>query len=380
MKFQEIVEAKKKFAEMQTTDYVDTDELAKLITQNGGTDNTLGKLGGIMKLYQQRAKDLFYMIEEEKGGYTVNGKPFPDFVSANEYRKYQGLGDGTVKSVWDWRSDPAAYTRHPLVVKTQNSTKDAIQMVLDQANVHIHIIHFDQDKEMRPQFRLNLNTNEGTRCWKGYKKKGMKTMFGKRVPNCVKEVNTGNPHKGKYVIKTDELGRKDSNIVVMPDEKAAKDMASNLSKKKPDVNYWVELVEDPNYKTKAAMEKFVKSGGKIGDVNDWDDPTSEGKFNQMDAEREFQDMFGKKSDKEAEREFNNTFGGMPHPHAKPYQFVNPYDGKVTGQGPLAGMNIANNNMPSKPEEWRRHGFQKASNGSYFINAQVLKSLVDSNFA
>lgn len=28
---------------------------------------------------------------------------------------------------------------------------------------------------------------EGTRCWKGYKKKGMKTMFGKRVPNCVKK-------------------------------------------------------------------------------------------------------------------------------------------------------------------------------------------------
>ena len=23
-------------------------------------------------------------------------------------------------------------------------------------------------------------------CWKGYKKKGMKTMFGKRYPNCVK--------------------------------------------------------------------------------------------------------------------------------------------------------------------------------------------------
>lgn len=30
---------------------------------------------------------------------------------------------------------------------------------------------------------------EGTRCWKGYKKKGMKTLFGKRVPNCVKESN-----------------------------------------------------------------------------------------------------------------------------------------------------------------------------------------------
>ena len=31
---------------------------------------------------------------------------------------------------------------------------------------------------------------EGTRCWKGYEKKGMKTMFGKRVPNCVKKENT----------------------------------------------------------------------------------------------------------------------------------------------------------------------------------------------
>jgi hypothetical protein len=35
---------------------------------------------------------------------------------------------------------------------------------------------------------------EGTRCWKGYKKKGMKTMFGKRVPNCVKNEDVD----GKY--------------------------------------------------------------------------------------------------------------------------------------------------------------------------------------
>ena len=26
-------------------------------------------------------------------------------------------------------------------------------------------------------------------CWKGYEKKGMKTMFGKRYPNCVKKKN-----------------------------------------------------------------------------------------------------------------------------------------------------------------------------------------------
>ena len=27
----------------------------------------------------------------------------------------------------------------------------------------------------------------GEKCWKGYEKKGMKTMFGKRYPNCVKK-------------------------------------------------------------------------------------------------------------------------------------------------------------------------------------------------
>tara|TARA_R110001606_G_scaffold250636_2_gene398650 strand:+ start:5751 stop:6806 length:1056 start_codon:yes stop_codon:yes gene_type:complete len=36
---------------------------------------------------------------------------------------------------------------------------------------------------------------EGTRCWKGYKKKGTKKMFGKTVPNCVKneEVDKDTP-------------------------------------------------------------------------------------------------------------------------------------------------------------------------------------------
>ena len=33
------------------------------------------------------------------------------------------------------------------------------------------------------------------KCWKGYEKKGMKTMFGKRYPNCVKK---------EEVVKIDE--------------------------------------------------------------------------------------------------------------------------------------------------------------------------------
>ena len=43
----------------------------------------------------------------------------------------------------------------------------------------------DADPE-NEYYKEGYITLEGTRCWKGYTKKGMKTMFGKRVPNCVK--------------------------------------------------------------------------------------------------------------------------------------------------------------------------------------------------
>ena len=38
---------------------------------------------------------------------------------------------------------------------------------------------------------------EGTRCWKGYEKKGTKKLFGKTVPNCVKKENVAPDHDGK---------------------------------------------------------------------------------------------------------------------------------------------------------------------------------------
>lgn len=46
---------------------------------------------------------------------------------------------------------------------------------------------FADDTEDFSKLPEKVETNEGTKCWKGYEKKGMKTMFGKRVPNCVKK-------------------------------------------------------------------------------------------------------------------------------------------------------------------------------------------------
>ena len=39
-----------------------------------------------------------------------------------------------------------------------------------------------------PTQKREQNEGEITeKCWKGYTQKGMKTMFGKRYPNCVKK-------------------------------------------------------------------------------------------------------------------------------------------------------------------------------------------------
>ena len=43
-----------------------------------------------------------------------------------------------------------------------------------------------EEKEEDEDDELYENTELTERCWKGYTQKGMKTMFGKRYPNCVK--------------------------------------------------------------------------------------------------------------------------------------------------------------------------------------------------
>jgi len=67
--------------------------------------------------------------------------------------------------------------------------------------------------DMKKKFQQSLadreKADEGTRCWKGYEKKGMKTMFGKRVPNCVKadeEVNLEESKAAKIMALITALG------------------------------------------------------------------------------------------------------------------------------------------------------------------------------
>ena len=58
------------------------------------------------------------------------------------------------------------------------------------------------------------------KCWKGYEKKGMKTMFGKRYPNCVKKEETVIEHHTK-----DENGKViEHDLPPRPEEEVAQDL------------------------------------------------------------------------------------------------------------------------------------------------------------
>ena len=72
----------------------------------------------------------------------------------------------------------------------------------------------------------------GEKCWPGYEKKGMKTMFGKRYPNCVKKKTR------KEEVELDEVNRSELYLSKNEDDqfKALLDKARK-SKRKPDSNY-----------------------------------------------------------------------------------------------------------------------------------------------
>ncbi len=65
------------------------------------------------------------------------------------------------------------------VFKTMTQNTPGEPKILDKATAQKQLAAL-----MRMGWKKEID--EGTRCWKGYTKKGMKTMFGKRVPNCVK--------------------------------------------------------------------------------------------------------------------------------------------------------------------------------------------------
>jgi len=91
-------------------------------------------------------------------------------------------------------------------------------------------------------------------CWKGYEKKGMKTMFGKKYPNCVKKEETEVTKEGVLdaALKTDkkmgELHKKVDNDVKRM--KAGKKFKEEVT----EVEEGINLFKKPTPEQKAAKE------------------------------------------------------------------------------------------------------------------------------
>ena len=147
-----------------------------------------------------------YAIEVNRGWFAENGVEVGDIlledteeteIDLNEVKDRKGKGSGTkdacyhkVKSrysVW-----PSAYASGALVKCRKVGAANWGNSKKEEVEIDIPVVeHHQKDKDGntiphengKSDWRQELDE----KCWPGYEKKGMKTMFGKRYPNCVKK-------------------------------------------------------------------------------------------------------------------------------------------------------------------------------------------------
>jgi len=117
--------------------------------------------------------------------------------------------------------------------------------------------------EMKPDhvhFKHLYNESELTeRCWKGYTQKGMKTMFGKKYPNCVKIKKKKSLKESIKSILDEEVTKK----YPKPNEKVDKLVYRWLD------NYFKgsQMYKKESWKYYSFYFEFCKNGREIGELN-----------------------------------------------------------------------------------------------------------------
>ena len=111
----------------------------------------------------------------------LNNPNTPSFVCRNYERVYSLVLD-RCEDVTD-----TIYFKLPYIDDTSQEWYDIVDFIFDY-------IKSTYGKKLEDFYNKHcgkrVETNEGElteKCWKGYTQKGMKTMFGKRYPNCVKK-------------------------------------------------------------------------------------------------------------------------------------------------------------------------------------------------
>jgi hypothetical protein len=192
--------------------YVSTDSPRKkkkmkeetVISEEGKSLFSTPSLDKLKKLkdYKSNADKVFKRKETDKAHYEPEGETIEE---ADKKGKGSGSKDACyhkVKSrysVW-----PSAYASGALVKCRKKGAANWGNSKKEE---------FDPSDLSFQQFM--------EKCWKGYEKKGMKTMFGKRYPNCVKKEETVIEHHTK-----DENGKViEHDLPPRPEEDIAQDLA-----------------------------------------------------------------------------------------------------------------------------------------------------------
>ena len=114
--------------------------------------------------------DIFIKVKNEISGYAC------DFRNTNILLSY--LYEKTLEEFY--------YTWMSEVVSDEDweTTAPKIEKYLDNKYKESTEMYWNDECNKRRSFKKTELTEK---CWKGYTQKGMKTMFGKRYPNCVKK-------------------------------------------------------------------------------------------------------------------------------------------------------------------------------------------------
>ena len=108
------------------------------------------------------------------------------------------------------------------VIGEKHDTPKNVKKIAKELDKAVEM-HKSQAKRLRKAGISEDNLNE--KCWKGYEKKGMKTMFGKRYPNCVK--------KEEFSDWRDELGYEGKDDSKKLQEDDMKGMSVKSGHKRP---------------------------------------------------------------------------------------------------------------------------------------------------
>ena len=141
------------------------------------------------------SKSEVQQMKDKQGGLNVNGTVTPNddgSVTVTQQMEEE-MTEDDVDNIHPFKGQQTQDPKQvgPSTDDGDDNYQDGMDLFeeIDEDAVIEELFGNSKKKMKTPITTLGMfeETNEGTKCWKGYEKKGMKTMFGKRVPNCVKK-------------------------------------------------------------------------------------------------------------------------------------------------------------------------------------------------